>query len=525
MGTVARPSLRLRALIAIALLAGFYLFTIVVALALLGFAGLVVYAAIKGVAGLNVGTLLIIVVVAMPAYLLLHGLASARPPSFEPPGRELTPADAPALFAMLDELALAAKTRAPSRVYLAPNANVGVLQRGGTFGVGATRILVIGVPMLHLLRTSEIRAVLAHELGHFVGSDTQLAGVDAYTHALFLSVMQSTRTSPLAIDGWVMKLGSQASAAIGSAIARFYAKFYFRITRPLSRRQELAADALAAEIVGTKTAVAALEAAFDARLYDSYLMSDVTDAIANGAMPTDLLEGFNAFREGVAKTEEGRAILAQLRDRKTDAFDTHPAFRERIAMLSANACSVEERADDDAPALALVAIDAKAWLSEKTMQMVERPLGAAPLELMAWDDVPHRAFEPRTRERARKLAEALSPMFPSAQTQCAMFAAVVTAIESGGLHAVAGHLEPRLAQVVPHQRHAVAVRVGALTLAALFQGALVEKGARASTSLGAPCLMWTYMDETVAAAQLVSRAFADSRESAVIREWATRLAS
>ncbi len=225
--------------------------------------------------------------------LLPYGVFTARAPPFTAPGREIVRADAPKLFDMLDELALAAKARAPTKVYLSTMPNVGVSQTGGFMGMGSTRMLVVGVPILHVLRVAEVRAVLAHEYGHFVGSDTQLAGIQAYTHALFVSVLQSTTTRPKFARAHVMfDAGAQVAAKIGTTIGRFYARLYFRITHALSRRQELAADALCSELAGTDSAMSALEKATLAELYRAYIMSDVLDVVRAGAMPTDLLDGF-----------------------------------------------------------------------------------------------------------------------------------------------------------------------------------------------------------------------------------------
>lgn len=193
---VARPSLRLRAVIALALLLGFYFVTIGVALLLLALA--VGISVVLWVSSHNFGygEILALAICIVPALLLLYGVFTARAPPFKAPGREIAPNDAPKLFDMLQELANSARTRAPSKVFLSAMPNVGVTQVGGFMGIGSTRVLILGAPMLHMLRVSQVRAVLAHEYGHFVGSDTQLAGIHAYTHALFVSVLRSTTVRP-----------------------------------------------------------------------------------------------------------------------------------------------------------------------------------------------------------------------------------------------------------------------------------------------------------------------------------------
>ena len=529
MAGVARPSLRLRAVIALVLLLGFYIVTLGAALLLLALGALLVYASVAGDrVSFGYGTLVLLAICVLPALMLIYGVFTARTPPFKA-GRELRREEAPKLFEMLAELSVAAKTRAPTRVYLETMPNAGVTQVGGFLGIGSTRVLLLGVPLLHLLRVRQMRAVLAHEYGHFVGSDTQLAGIHGYTHALFASVLQATMVKPAFVSShFAFAAGQQVAAHIGAAIARFYARIYFRITHALSRRQELAADALAARIAGSETIGSALGASLAADLYGPYLDTEVVDVINAGAMPTNLLQGFDAFRTALGESEQGRELLDKLRDQATDPFDSHPALRERLDVLAREPHEVPSRPGDDEPSTSLLALDLEAWLLEATMAKVERPLSLSgpppPLQLVPWADVPERAFEPRSRNAARKVAEGLHPMFPQAATLGAMFGAVVDGLEQGGLWAIATRIEPRIASVPAYQQQAASQKVATGVLAVLFEGALVEKGARAKLSFAKPFVVWSYEGNDVIAGKLAVDAFAGAEGRARIRDWAARLA-
>jgi len=52
--------------------------------------------------------------------------------------------------------------------------NAWVAHRGGLMGLGARGIMGLGLPLLQTLTVSELRAVLAHEFGHYHGGDTKL---------------------------------------------------------------------------------------------------------------------------------------------------------------------------------------------------------------------------------------------------------------------------------------------------------------------------------------------------------------
>lgn len=81
---------------------------------------------------------------------------------------------------MLDEPGARAGTAPPEEIYLTALPDLGVTEIGGTLGIGGRRILVLGVPLLHWLTVAELRAGLAHELGHYLGGDTKLSGVVSY---------------------------------------------------------------------------------------------------------------------------------------------------------------------------------------------------------------------------------------------------------------------------------------------------------------------------------------------------------
>src|SRR5918992_652885 len=58
--------------------------------------------------------------------------------------------------------------------YLAPDVNAAVFQRGGLLGFGGQRVLLVGLPLIDTLTVRQLRAVIAHEFGHFHSGDTRL---------------------------------------------------------------------------------------------------------------------------------------------------------------------------------------------------------------------------------------------------------------------------------------------------------------------------------------------------------------
>src|SRR5437773_4393541 len=88
---------------------------------------------------------------------------------FESPGPQLTRGQHPRLFEELDGVAQSVEQTMPAEVYLVPDVNAWVTQRGGIMGFGSRRVMGLGLPLMRVLTRSQFRAVLAHEFGHYHG--------------------------------------------------------------------------------------------------------------------------------------------------------------------------------------------------------------------------------------------------------------------------------------------------------------------------------------------------------------------
>ncbi len=192
----APPSALARAAVAVALLLGFYVVLLAAAAFLFVLpVGWLMLAMRTG--NFNVRMLVIIVLCWIPASLLVMSVFSTRRPPFVPPKRRLQREEAPALFAMIDELATTAGTPPPGEVYLEPLPDLSVTEVGSAWR--SRRILFLGAPLLHMLTVDDLRVGIAHELGHFAGGDTRLTTIAVQTYALFESVITATERDPFRI--------------------------------------------------------------------------------------------------------------------------------------------------------------------------------------------------------------------------------------------------------------------------------------------------------------------------------------
>ncbi|HEU4394412.1 MAG TPA: M48 family metallopeptidase [Planctomycetota bacterium] len=237
---------------------------------------------------------------------------------FVPPGPRLTRERQPRLFALLESVARAAGQEMPAEVYLAPDVNAGVTERGGLLGFGGRRVMILGLPLMAALRVEEFRGVLAHEFGHFHGGETRIGPWIYRTHE---AIARTVRT--LTEAGSLLRF-----LFIG------YAKAFNRITQAVSRRQELLADRLAAAVAGAPAMASGLRrTAAAVSAFQPYFGTEVVPALSSGFRPP-LAEGFGRFL-GARPIEQSldRFVDDLVKEERADPYDSHPPLRVRLESL------------------------------------------------------------------------------------------------------------------------------------------------------------------------------------------------
>jgi Zn-dependent protease with chaperone function len=238
-----------------------------------------------------------------------------RRDKFPDPGVRLHRDDQPELFAAIEKTAQAAQQRPPAEVFLVGDVNAFVAERGGIAGFGSRRVMGIGLPLLQTLNVSELRSVLAHEFGHFHGGDTKLG-----------PWIYKTRG---AIDRTIRGFAKADSLLCWPF--RWYGNLFLRITHAISRRQELAADALAVRIAGLGPVQEALRKVnVAAPMFHAYLEHDYQPLLSRGVR-APLAAGFEAFLSTEGTRAMRQEVSAAAMHERSDPYDTHPPLRERLA--------------------------------------------------------------------------------------------------------------------------------------------------------------------------------------------------
>jgi Zn-dependent protease with chaperone function len=373
-------SLKRRAALAVLLSIGFYLLAVVIAAALL-------LAPLLELRLVHTVTPRIAVVCVAGAALLLWSVVP-RAWSFVPPGPRLLPGDQPRLFRELEEVARLVRERLPDEVYASGDAEVRVLRLGG-----GRAALVLGLPMLGVLRVAELRALVLHELVHHRSDDTRFG---PWVHRTREAIARILAT----LDG---------RRAVLHVSFVLYGVLFLRVTRQLTSRQELAADALAAEVLGPDAVWSALRSTRMASLtYQWYWRAVYRPPLEAGLRPP-LAHGFAAFLTQPRVADDVREIVdVWMAQPRPDPFDGHPLDPVRLAALFA--AGEEDEPDPSPPpppdAAALELLDGLPGLEAGVVSRL-LPRGAGPPEAVAWTEVAERALVPRWRRLASAGAAAL----------------------------------------------------------------------------------------------------------------------
>jgi len=327
----------LRAVRALLLLAGFYLMGLV----LLGVVVTIdVFLVIGLLHGHAVFALVKLLLVSLALTLpVLSGMLTVlrRKGDGGPDGHEVTAQAQPELWAEVREAARLGGTRAPDRVILIGEVNAAVSERTHLLGlVPGRRSLYLGVPLLTGLTVPRLRAVLAHEFGHYGHQDTRLAAITMRGRVAMMHTIDSFRAGAAE--------GSRGHAFLGNLYVR-YGRLYLRASQSVARRQELAADRAAALSVGRRTTANALrEVPVLGAAYQFYLGRYATVGRKASLLPPpgEFYGGFRHLLASPGRDEELTRMRENLPQEEQSPYDSHPPMAERVRLI-------EELPDDGRP--------------------------------------------------------------------------------------------------------------------------------------------------------------------------------
>jgi heat shock protein HtpX len=303
---------------------------------------------------------------------------------FEAPGPRLTEATQPELFQLVRRVAAETHQPIPAEVFLVPEVNAWVAQRGGIMGFGGRRVMGLGLTLLQSVTIAQLRAILAHEFGHYAGGDTRLG-------AWIYKAREAMRRT---VDN-LAHTGHGIHAPF-----LWYANLFLRVSQTVSRQQELAADRLAARVAGRKAAIDALIAVHGAALaYGSYWQQELLPVLTNGYQPP-IAAGFSTFlRAESISAAVSKQVKSDMLAGRTDKYDSHPPLNERLAALRDDDGGPQP--DVDAIAMTLLR-DLPRLESELLQALFTDPQKARELKSVSWEETGLRVFLPVWRDESKR---------------------------------------------------------------------------------------------------------------------------
>jgi Zn-dependent protease with chaperone function len=253
--------------------------------------------------------------------LLLGGLAAAwivlpRPVRTAVPGTRIRVAEQPELFDVIDEVARDVGVAPVDAVHLAFMPSVAILQQG------SRRVLLLGLPFLVGLDETELRAVLAHEYAHYRGGDLRAA---RWTWRTQMALGRALERFGGREKHWILRLLCAPFA--------LFALVFVGVTAAVRRREELAADAVAARVAGRAATADGLRAvAALTHAWDWFCANELDAALADGDAPP-VLAAFDRARRTARLDQVVHEAMERELSALTDRWSTHPALRERLDAL------------------------------------------------------------------------------------------------------------------------------------------------------------------------------------------------
>ncbi len=280
------------------------------------------------------------------------------------PGARLDLGAHPRLRALLDDVAARVGTRAVDGVYLTPGTDVAVMERGGLSRqlCGATeRCLVLGVGVLDGFRIGALKAVLAHEFGHFSNRDTAGGGFALAVRRSLYKMAQGLAESGAA--AWYNPVWLFLNA---------FHRVFMRVSQGASRLQEILADRWAAMTYGSKAFEEGLRHVIERSVRFNAGASRAVAAMAQCHAVANL---YAPPEEPQAPDPEVEQAIKTALTRKPSPYDSHPSPSERTRWVRAlNAPGTVSSVEDARPAWTLFAdpVAIQTEMTEAVRQMIQR---------------------------------------------------------------------------------------------------------------------------------------------------------
>lgn len=173
----------------------------------------------------------------------------------------------PQLFAIIDEIVTEAAVKMPGKVFLSPDVNASVSYNSifWSMFLPVKKNLTIGIGLINSTTVGELKAVLAHEFGHFSQKSMKVGGYVNQAEKIIFDTVYNNREYEQTIKNgsgyWAFQLAGWISVSFISLfqyILKFFSDFIFKNNASLRREMEFHADAVATYVTNPKEQISSL---------------------------------------------------------------------------------------------------------------------------------------------------------------------------------------------------------------------------------------------------------------------------
>lgn len=269
---------------------------------------------------------------------------------------EITRSDEPQLFAMIDEIVAEVQTGFPKKVYLSTDVNAAVFYDSGVWSMffPVEKNLQIGLGLINTVSKLELKAILAHEFGHFSQRTMKVGSYVYNVNKVIFNMLYDNDSYDKLIQRW-SSITNFFSFFVGLAVKIITGiqwvlkKLYVIVNKNylgLSREMEFHADEIAANVTGFEPLKSSLlrmslaDYSFDSVL--NFYNAKITDRIISDNLYRDQLYVLGLLAErsnfpvrnglpDISLEEQSKFDKSKLVIK--DQWASHPGMRERIERL------------------------------------------------------------------------------------------------------------------------------------------------------------------------------------------------
>lgn len=278
---------------------------------------------------------------------------------------EINRAEAPDLFELIEETAKSTGVKFPKRVYVSSDVNACVFYNTTFWNIifPVRKNIEIGLGMLYGLNTMELKAVIAHEFGHFGQNSKKIGSIVSIGYEIIGNLVNRRDF----LDQWLVDwqtsnshrvwrlFGTITAGSIGGVRKIMYKTYVFvqKGFLGLSRQMEYDADNVSADTVGNAIAVSALcKINYVSERFEAYSSLVSSIASSKNLRPSSYWEGYEAFIT-LCESFDGKNItpiklmdeqdIVQVASRVQikNPWLSHPTLSQRISRIKSTNRNVD----------------------------------------------------------------------------------------------------------------------------------------------------------------------------------------